>query len=104
MGNAIGNKLKQLRKQRGFTQKELANGICTQAMISNFEKGDSSPSSLVLFQLAERLQVDINDFFANNSIKEENNTSTLNIKKLITLLYSFIIRKLQAFVMQTLLL
>lgn len=63
MKNDIGNRLKQLRKQQGFTQQELAKGICTQAMISNFESGESSPSSTVLFQLAERLQVDINAFF-----------------------------------------
>lgn len=87
MGNDIGNRLKQFRKQRGLTQKELAKGICTQAMISNFESGDSSPSSLVLFQLANRLQVDINAFFSNDLIIKEN-TSILNIKKVITKLVS----------------
>lgn len=87
MGNNIGNRLKQFRKQRGLTQKELAKDICTQAMISNFESGDSSPSSLVLFQLANRLQIDINAFFTNDLVIKEN-TSILNIKKIITKLVS----------------
>lgn len=47
----------------GYTQAQLAKGICTQAMISNFEKGGSSPSSVVMHQIAEKLGVPIENFF-----------------------------------------
>ncbi|AWE09143.1 hypothetical protein DCE79_18165 [Lysinibacillus sp. 2017] len=63
MKNGIGSTLKNSRKQRGLTQQQLAEGICTQAMISHFEKGESVPSSIVLYELATRLSIDINDFF-----------------------------------------
>lgn len=87
MENDIGNRLKQLRKHQGLTQRELAKDICTQAMISNFENGDSSPSSLLLFQLAERLQVDINAFFSNEKEKIVSSANS-NIKELILELVS----------------
>jgi transcriptional regulator with XRE-family HTH domain len=61
----IGSKLKLIRKQKGLTQQQLADGICTQAMISHFEKGESIPSSVVLYELADRLSIDINEFFTD---------------------------------------
>ncbi|MDQ7861564.1 helix-turn-helix transcriptional regulator [Peribacillus frigoritolerans] len=36
---AVGQKIKELRKQIGLSQEELATGICTQAQISKIEKG-----------------------------------------------------------------
>ncbi|WP_146551446.1 helix-turn-helix domain-containing protein [Rummeliibacillus sp. SL167] len=59
----ISKNLKEIRVKRGYTQAQLAKDICTQAMISNFEKGESVPSSTVLFQLAKKLNLDINYFF-----------------------------------------
>ena len=73
MNYPIATKLKQIRKKRGLSQAELAKGICTQAMISNFEKGESVPTSIILFELAKKLHVDINYFFNN-----EGNSSTAN--------------------------
>ncbi|WPK11478.1 helix-turn-helix domain-containing protein [Lysinibacillus louembei] len=63
MKQRISQKIKELRKKRGLTQKDLAEGICTQAMVSNFEKGEMIPSSLTLFAIAQRLGVDMNYFF-----------------------------------------
>lgn len=65
MKSEIGSKLKLIRKQKGLTQQQLADGICTQAMISHFEKGESIPSSVVLYELADRLSIDINEFFTD---------------------------------------
>lgn len=81
----ISSKLKEARKNRGLTQSELADGICTQAMISNFEKGESVPSSIVLFKIAQKLNKDINYFFGQN-VKEthvENKVVKKLIRKLI---------------------
>lgn len=88
MKNEIGIKLKTFRKKQGLTQQQLAEGICTQAMISHFEKGESVPSSVVLYEMAERLGVHMNDFFKElkPSTKVLNNQKDMHqlIRKLIS--------------------
>ncbi|MCT1902982.1 helix-turn-helix domain-containing protein [Oceanobacillus sojae] len=64
----MGTNIKKRRQELGLTQKELASGICTQAQISNIEKGVLNPSSLVLFELSKRLLVDMNYFFDTNPV------------------------------------
>jgi transcriptional regulator with XRE-family HTH domain len=59
----IGKKMKELRKVVGLTQGDLAEGICTQALISRMEKGDIYPSAAALYQIALKLGVDVNYFF-----------------------------------------
>ncbi|MFI8575776.1 helix-turn-helix domain-containing protein [Rossellomorea aquimaris] len=61
--SVIGNKIKELRKTVGLTQGELAEGVCTQALISRIEKGDVYPSATTLYQISKKLGVDINFFF-----------------------------------------
>ena len=77
MTQNIAKKLKEIRVKRGYTQAQLAKDICTQAMISNFEKGESVPSSIVLFQLAEKLNLDINYFFYGE-LEQSKNTKYIN--------------------------
>ncbi len=60
---AIGNKIKELRKQLGLSQRELSRDICTQAQISKIEKGDVYPYASTLYFISERLGVDVNYFF-----------------------------------------
>ncbi len=59
----IGKKIKELRKTVGLTQGELADGICTQALISRIEKGDVDPNATSLYQISKKLGVDVNYFF-----------------------------------------
>jgi transcriptional regulator with XRE-family HTH domain len=59
----IGEKIKELRLLLGFTQTDLAKGICTQAQISKIEKGDVYPYASTLYQISQRLGVDVNYFF-----------------------------------------
>jgi transcriptional regulator with XRE-family HTH domain len=61
--SVIGKKIKELRKAVGLTQGDLAEGICTQALISRIEKGDIYPSATALYQIALKLGVDVNYFF-----------------------------------------
>ncbi|BCB05729.1 helix-turn-helix domain-containing protein [Bacillus sp. KH172YL63] len=61
--SVIGKKIKELRKIVGLTQGELAEGICTQALISRIEKGDIDPSATYLYQISKKLGVDVNYFF-----------------------------------------
>ncbi|RFU67109.1 XRE family transcriptional regulator [Peribacillus saganii] len=61
--SVIGQKIKELRKQMGLSQGELADGICTQAQISKIEKGDVFPYATTLYLISQRLGVDVNYFF-----------------------------------------
>ncbi|MCR8850571.1 helix-turn-helix transcriptional regulator [Rossellomorea sp. SC111] len=60
---AVGNKIKELRKTSGLSQEDLAQGICTQAQISKIEKGDVYPYASTLYQISQKLGVDVNYFF-----------------------------------------
>jgi transcriptional regulator with XRE-family HTH domain len=61
--SSLGLEIKLLRKNRGFSQKELSRGICSQAQISKIEKGAVYPLAPTLYELSSRLGVDINYFF-----------------------------------------
>ncbi|MGR3765873.1 helix-turn-helix domain-containing protein [Rossellomorea sp. NS-SX7] len=61
--SAIGTKIRELRKDIGLTQGELAEDICTQALVSRIEKGDIYPSAASLYQISKKLGVDVNYFF-----------------------------------------
>ncbi|WP_270181958.1 helix-turn-helix domain-containing protein [Alkalihalobacillus sp. CinArs1] len=61
--DTLGTSLRELRMYLGLSQADLADGICTQALISQIENSDVSPSAELLYHLASRLGVDINYFF-----------------------------------------
>lgn len=60
---AVGKKIKELRKNSRLSQEELAEGVCTQAQISKIEKGDVFPYASTLYQISQKLGVDVNYFF-----------------------------------------
>ena len=62
----IGLALRRLRKKHNLTQKDLANGICSQAEISKIESGTHSPTIELLYALSRRLQVPISAFLDPN--------------------------------------
>ena len=51
------------RKELGYSQSELARGICTQATISKFENGGKMISTKILTQLYQRLSLSLSDIF-----------------------------------------
>ncbi|WP_027963975.1 helix-turn-helix domain-containing protein [Halalkalibacillus halophilus] len=55
--------LKQARLDAEMTQKQLAEGICTQAQISKLETGDEFPSSITLHLISKKLGLDAEYFF-----------------------------------------
>ncbi|MFD1671099.1 helix-turn-helix domain-containing protein [Agrilactobacillus yilanensis] len=57
----LGGRIKYYRRNLGLSQKELADGICTQATISLIEKKNKVPSIHILLSVCERLNVDVND-------------------------------------------
>jgi transcriptional regulator with XRE-family HTH domain len=61
--SAVGKKIKELRKNIGLSQEELAEGVCTQAQISKIEKGIVFPYASTLYLISQKLGVDVNYFF-----------------------------------------
>lgn len=57
----LGTVLKELRKNKGLTQKELAEGVCAQSMLSAIENDVYVPNADLLVNLANKLNVDLNE-------------------------------------------
>ena len=57
----LGEKIKKIRLEKGLTQAELAEGICTKASISNLEKNASVPSLLILLEIGNRLNIEFSE-------------------------------------------
>lgn len=60
----FGERLKELREQKGFSQKEFAQKIkVSSSAISHFENGKNYPKSTVLFNILSTLECDANYLF-----------------------------------------
>ncbi|BDD37893.1 XRE family transcriptional regulator [Streptococcus ruminantium] len=60
----IGNKIKEYRKLKGLTQKELAEKVeMGDTTIANYEKGFRTPKKNTLFKLANAFDISIDDLF-----------------------------------------
>lgn len=60
----VGSKIKEYRKKKKLTQKELGKRIDkSDNTISNYETGAIAPSQDALFALAMALEVKVDDFF-----------------------------------------
>ncbi len=74
----LGNKLKKLRLQAGFTQKQLAEKIgVTKSVISYYELHERCPSPEVLIKLARIFHV-TTDYILGIETKQFLNVSDLN--------------------------
>lgn len=68
----LGGTIKELRKQRGMTSKELAERTgFSPAMLSQVENNIVSPSISTLWNLAEALGVKIGVFFQQEAVERE---------------------------------
>lgn len=69
----IGAKIKEYRKLRGLTQKELAQKIkMGDTTVANYEKGFRSPKKDTMFALANAFDISIDDLFPPiNSVSQE---------------------------------
>lgn len=78
MENAnLGSIIKNQRKKHHLSQKELANEICTQPMISAIENNKYNPNGIILMKLFQRLgvsldEINLADNFAISSNQEIN--------------------------------
>lgn len=67
----FGERLKELRKKRGLTQKELAQLISAKNnSVSNWENDQNIPTASVVFSLARALNVTVEDLIGHYSMDE----------------------------------
>lgn len=73
----FGDTLKTIRKQKGFTQEELAIKInVVRQTVSKWEKGLSVPDADILAKIADVLEVSVSELLGGN-IKEENDNNEI---------------------------
>lgn len=56
---ALGNRIRQLREEKNISQTELGN-LCEieRSNMSRIESGNTNPSSYLLYQIAQKLEVE----------------------------------------------
>ncbi|MCG1010830.1 helix-turn-helix transcriptional regulator [Salinicoccus sp. ID82-1] len=59
-------RFKEIRQQKGFTHKDLAEGICGMTTIYRFERGDTAIAAEVLYKLCQRLGVAMQTLFVDD--------------------------------------
>ncbi len=73
----FGDILKTIRKQKGFTQEELAIKInVVRQTVGKWEKGLSVPDADILAKIADVLEVSVSELLGGN-IKEENDNNEI---------------------------
>ncbi|MEH7441382.1 hypothetical protein V7201_03515 [Bacillus sp. JJ1122] len=73
VGYSFGEILKSLRVYKGFTMARLADGICSEEEMVQFEKEEKYPTIDQLYKIALKLNVDLNHFFDIASSDTYNN-------------------------------
>lgn len=66
------------RKKLGLSQKELSNGICTQATLSKFENNGKIPSLKILIQLCNRLDLSLDSIIGVSDNKSQQVIKRMN--------------------------
>lgn len=80
----IGKKLKTFRLSNGMTLKQLAlKAGCTDAYLSQLERGHANPSITTLKKIAHALEVKVVDFFLES--EREENDVVLNEKERVNI-------------------
>jgi transcriptional regulator with XRE-family HTH domain len=64
----VGNKIREFRKRRNLTQKELGEKIGVKHnTISAYENGTNSPEQSALFKIARALDIKVDDLFPSTT-------------------------------------
>ena len=80
----LSDNIRTLRKNRGFTQEDLANRLnVTRQTISKWEKGISVPDAEMLSKLAEELETNVGELLgAKIEIPSEENAVVEQLSRL----------------------
>ncbi|MBB6452020.1 transcriptional regulator with XRE-family HTH domain [Salirhabdus euzebyi] len=67
----VGNRIREERKKRKLTQKQLGEKIGVKHnTISSWESGVNAPEQNAIFQIAEALNIKVDDLFPNKKTEE----------------------------------
>lgn len=79
----LGQRLRQLRRQRRKTQEEVARALgLKRARYSHYENGRNEPDAELLQKMAAYFDVSV-DYLLGNESNDENNKSDLNVIDLL---------------------
>ena len=82
--NSLGDKIRQLRKEKGLTQEQLAEKLnIDNKHLSRIEKGIHKPTYHVILKLAEVLNINIYDFSEKTDLRKETDTIYLKSLKIL---------------------
>ncbi len=71
--NKYGKTIRKVRKEKGYTLQQLADGILSISFLSKFERGDSDISVSYFFQILEKLSLSYEEFlFIHNDFNLDN--------------------------------
>lgn len=79
----LGATIKKKRSTLGLTQKQLAEGICTQSQISKIEKDEVVPLANLLYDISKRLNTSIDVLMGDMNINSNEITIQKQIHKLL---------------------
>ncbi|MGI1806549.1 helix-turn-helix domain-containing protein [Exiguobacterium sp. TDN 0502] len=66
----FGQRIRELRVERNWTQKELALGVCSQAELSKIENGKIMPTMELVLRLSQKLHITMEQLFIDmNELK-----------------------------------
>ncbi|HFU4466186.1 TPA: helix-turn-helix domain-containing protein [Streptococcus suis] len=90
MKNKIAELILHYRTKKGWSQKQLSEGICTQSVISKIEQAEVSPSVDLFFQLTNKLEIRpeaIIDLIQEKPFERNSIASDFPEKELLNMLY-----------------
>ena len=78
----IGKYISKKRKQKGLTQKELANNLnISEKTISKWECGNGLPEVSLMQPLCNELDITVNELLSGEDLKNNNNDKVIDYKK-----------------------
>ena len=84
----LADLIKTKRKSLNMSQKKLAEGICTQTIISRLEKGEVTPSIDIFFKIIKKLNIPTSEIEVLFDIDtKEYQPSNFKVNELVELLY-----------------
>ncbi|WP_214483787.1 helix-turn-helix domain-containing protein [Bacillus sp. SM2101] len=76
----IGLRIKEQREILNMTQKQLCEGICSQAHLSRIEHGSTYPTTYIVEKIANRINVDINRLLGDVTLYQNHYIEQFNIE------------------------
>lgn len=68
MTKELGKSIKKLRTNLELTQKQLAEGICSQSLLSRVEKGLEIPSVLIIHNICQKLGITVDSLLSSSQL------------------------------------